>query len=138
MFNGVNQKGLTLVEILISVGIFALVLVGIMGTLIISVDLSRKINYEYAATNLAKKRVETARTMIKTQGFWTLFTMEEEEVLVNADGMRDSDGEFVRTTKVDTNYGNPRLTKVEVEIYYSYRGEETTPFTMATIFTNVE
>ncbi len=133
-----NQKGITLVEVLISTAIFALVIVGIMGTLIISVDLSRKIDYEYAATNLAKKRLETARTMIKTQGFWTLFTMEEEDILINADGMRDSDGEFVRTTKVDPNYGNPRLTKVEVEIYYSYRGKETLPFTMTTIFTNIE
>ena len=122
-----NQKGITLVEVLISTAIFALVIVGIMGTLIISVDLSRKIDYEYAATNLAKKRLETARTMIKTQGFWTLFTMEEEDILINADGMRDSDGEFVRTTKVAPNYGNPRLTKVEVEIYYSYRGKKHAP-----------
>ena len=133
-----NHKGITLVEVLISTGIFALVIVGIMGTLIISVDLSRKIDYEYTTTTLAKKRLETARTMIKTQGFWTLYTMEEEDTLINVDGMRDSDGEFVRTTKVDPNYGNPRLTKVEVEIYYSYRGKETPPFGMATIFTNIE
>ncbi len=133
-----TQKGITLIELLISTAIFALVIVGIMGTLIISVDLSRKINYEYAATNLAKKRLETARTMVKTQGFWTLYTMEEEDIFINADGMHDSDGEFVRTTKVVPNYGNSRLTKIEVEIYYSYRGEETPAFTMATIFTNIE
>ncbi len=138
MSNGVNRKGLTLVEILISTAIFALVIVGIMGTLIISVDLSRRINHEYAATNLAKKRLETARTMIKTQGFWSLVTMEEEDTSINANGARDSDGEFRRTTNVAANYGNPRLTKVEVEIHYYYRGKETIPFTMTTIFTNIE
>ncbi|NQT21950.1 MAG: type II secretion system protein [Candidatus Omnitrophica bacterium] len=139
MSNVLNKKGITLVEILISMTILALIATGVMGTIVISVETSKKINYEYTATNLCKNRLEYARALIKTDGFLALTGMEED-VHIDALGELDSEGEFIRKTSVDENYdGNQRLTKVEVEVSYYYRGEEPkNPVIMTTIYTDVE
>lgn len=134
-----NSKGVTLTEVIISTLIFALIIIGVIGTFVISVQISKKINYEYVATNLAKKRIERARTILKTDGLYALSDIDEENIRINENGEVDENGEYERTTRVAANYGNPRLVKVEADVYYYYNGKKANvPATMTTIFTDIE
>ena len=123
-----------------SVAILSLVIVGIFLVFVNAIDISKRVNYEYQATNLAKKRLEDAKSIIKTAGFDSLIVMEQSATRVNGEGDVDEDGEFERTTDVNEDFGgNALLTEVEVEIYYYYLGtRKTSPITMTTVFTKLE
>lgn len=138
-----KKSGITLVETLFSVGIITLVLAGILTILVQTADMSRRINYEYAATNLAKNRIERARVYIQTSGFGDLTAdnFDETDTILDSNGNPDAEGEFKRTTAVAVNHNNnPRLTKIDVTIIYLYRNEwrDSAATSMTTVFSNLE
>jgi len=135
-----RKKGFTLVETLFSAVIITLVVVGILAVFAQTVDISRRIDYEYTAANLAKKQLESVRSIIKTSGFDSIISAEAPEERIDADGDTDSDGEYTRATSVTTSYkGDISLTEVEVEVHYYYREVKTgQPITMTTVFAKIE
>ena len=130
------NKGTTLVEVLTATAILALVIVGIMGIFTVSVQTSKKINYEYGATNLAKNRIER----LKTVAFALLADAAENNIRINENGDADSNGLYLRTTTVTANYGgDAHLSSVQVQVYYEYGGvKNQVPATMTYLFTDVQ
>lgn len=136
-----RKRGVTLAEILFSAAIISLVVTCVLFVFVQTVDMSRRIGFEYAGTNIAKDRIERARSVIESNGFDSLGDLEETDSLVNPDGATDPEGEYKRSTQVSTSHlGNERLTKVEVQVVYRYRGEWKIqiPITMTTVFNNIE
>jgi 23S rRNA A1618 N6-methylase RlmF len=124
-----------------SVGILSLVIVGILLLVVQAIDISRRINYEYTGTNLAKMRLEDARVSIKTNGFNTLSDLAEgSEKRINEDGIPDKDGEFTRKTTISPDYNSSALlTEAKVEIRYYFKGKKkAAPITMTTVFSQLE
>ncbi|MEE9500217.1 MAG: hypothetical protein V3V42_02865 [Candidatus Omnitrophota bacterium] len=136
-----RKDGVTLVETLFSAVILVLVVAGVLVIFVRTVDISKRIDKEYVATNLAKSRVERARTTKVTHGFDSLVDLNETDVIIDSDGVSDLDGEYKRSTTVTTNYnGNARLTKIEVTIVYKYRNEwkDSIAIVMTTVLTDLD
>lgn len=136
-----RKDGVTLVETLFSAAILVLVVAGVLLIFVRTVDISKRIDKEYIATNLAKSRVERARTIKATRGFDSLAGLGETDTIVDTVGVPDLNGEFKRSTTVTTNYnGNSRLTKMDVTIVYKYRTEwkDSIPITMTTVLTDLD
>ena len=136
-----RKDGVTLVETLFSAVILVLVVAGVLVIFVRTVDISKRIDKEYVATNLAKSRVERARTIKVTHGFASLVDLNETDVIIGSDGVSDQDGEYKRSTTVTTNYnGNARLTKIEVAIVYKYRNEwkDSIAIVMTTVLTDLD
>ena len=120
-----RPAGVTLVEILFSAGILSLVLIGTLTIFAHTVDISRRIDYEYTATSIARGRLERLRAAIDTSGFPSLTDANfgETDTELDADGVPDTDGDFRRTTTVTTGYGGDALlTEAEITVTYRYRG----------------
>ena len=137
-----RPAGVTLVEILFSAGILTLVLVGTLAIFAHTVEISKKIDYEYTATTLAKGRLERARTVIDTNGFVSLTdaSFGETDTVLDADGVPDDGGNFRRSTTVTTSFGGDALlTRVEATVTYRYMGEWKTNATvsMTTLFADI-
>lgn len=120
-----NNKGLSIVEVVFASAIISVLLMSIIVLSVQAVDMSKKINYEYAATNMAKSRIENGRMFIEKNGFDALTQVRYGEVNTRLDhlGVPDASGDFLRSTTVVENYNaNERLTNVTVTIKYYYRG----------------
>lgn len=132
-----NKKGMTLAEVLISVGIFSMIITGVIGTFLVSIEASKKLNLEYAATNLAKNKIENLRYM----EYDLLPEAEETDENFNEDGSHSYDpvGPFIRTTAVAANYsGDSHLTKVVVDVYYLYKGQKNaSPASMTAVLSDI-
>ena len=134
-----KPKGATLTEVLFSAVIISLVMVSIVLIFVQTVDISKRIDYEYTATNLAKNRLERARTLITTSGFDFLSDLGETDTVIDEDGAADTEGDFKRSTLVSTNYsGDARQTYIATSVIYKYKNEwrGNAVTTMVTIFTN--
>jgi len=106
-----------------------------------TISISGRINSDYAATHLAKARIERARTVMATNGFNALTDLDETDTIIDSDGVSDPDGVFKRSTKVLPNYGgNVRLTRVDALLTYAHRGQwkDNAAITMTTVFTDVQ
>lgn len=141
--NGTKRSGFTLVETLFSAAIIAMVLMGVLAIFVQTVEMSKKIKYEYLATNITKNRIERARTFVETSGFamLTAADFDETDKLLDSDGDPDIDGDFKRSTEVNTNYGGePRLTRIGVTVIYRYKGEwkDDASVEATTIFSDLE
>jgi prepilin-type N-terminal cleavage/methylation domain-containing protein len=135
-----NKRGVTLVEILISAAILSLVMVGIILTLAQTVDISKRINFEYTALNLAKSRIEQARRLIGTNGFDSLVDLDETDTVLDEEGVGDENGDFRRSTSVTASYGgDPNITMIDVSVEYKYRGlwKENAAVNLATLLTDI-
>jgi len=130
-----NKKGFTLIEILVAVGIFALVISGVVGTFILSVELSRKINYEYTATYLAKNRIER----LKHIDYALLTDAQETDTPIDENSVPSESGDYLRTTAVTANYGgDSHLTMVQVDVHYYYKGvKNNQPARMTMLFSDL-
>ncbi|MBN1353899.1 MAG: type II secretion system protein [Candidatus Omnitrophica bacterium] len=136
-----NKKGFTLIEVLFSTVIMSLVLVGVLFVFTQTVDLSRRVDFEYAATVIARSRIEWARSFVATSGFDALTDGQcgEVDTKLDASGTPDPNGAFVRSTSITQNYnGDARETKVTVSVDYIFRGvrKENTK-TLDLIFVNI-
>lgn len=138
--NWPNKKGTTLVEILFSAMILAMAITGILFIFVQTIDMSRRVDYEYAATNLARARMERARSFIEANGSDSLVDFGESDTIVDANGAPNAAGDFKRSTTV-TVLGSSSTagTKFEVVVIYKYRGSWKTaiPVTLTTIFSTI-
>ena len=136
-----NKKGLTLTEILFSAAIITLVMTGVLIVFVQTIDISKRIDYEYTALNFAKNRIERARTIAETSGFDFLPDLSEADTILDSDGASDPNGDFKRSTGITLNHnGVTRLTKVEVSVIYKYRNEwkDDIPISATTLFVDME
>ncbi len=136
-----RKDGVTLVETLFSAVILVLVVAGVLVIFVRTVDISKRIDKEYVATNLAKNRIERARTTKITHGFDSLTDLGETDTIVGSDGVPSPSGEYKRSTTVSTNYkGKTSLTKMDVTLVYKYRNEwkDSIPVTMTTVLTDLD
>lgn len=124
---------------LFAAGVLLIVFLCLIVAFVQTRDMSKKIDMRYIASNIAKNRLENARTIIETKGFNQLDTsFNETEVAVNSDGeVAESGLDFKRSTAVSQNYAsNGRLTQVTVTVAYFYKGKWWTehPLVMTTVF----
>jgi len=135
-----NKKGTTLVEIIISAAIIAVVFMSVISFFVVMVDASKRIDGVYTSANLAKNRIERARRLVGVRGFDFLIDLEEVDTVIDETGTANPEGVFTRTTDVTTSYsGNERLARIDVSVYYKMRGKKcTTPMIMTTVFGNID
>ena len=134
-----NKKGTTLVEVLFSAMILAVAVTGILFIFVQTIDMSRRVDYEYTATNLARARMERARSVIETNGLDSLPDLNETDTLIDATGAPDAAGDFKRTTTVATLGSGILSLEFEVEVVYKYRGnwKDSASVTLTTIFSTI-
>ena len=108
-----NSKGITLVEVVVSVILVALILAFLIATVAQSSVFSRRIDMIYTASYLAQRRID----MLKRLDFDQIPAAGETDVRVDADGNIDPNGSYFRTTEVDTEHdSNSYLSKVKVTV----------------------
>lgn len=116
----INDRGITLIEVMGSILVFMICAVSLLGVFTASKKISKQSSCAYNAYNLAKQRVE----LLKTVSFSTVANAGENDVRLNADGTPDEEGDYSRTTVVAANYrGHNDLTQVIVSVYYTFAGE---------------
>lgn len=143
--NKQNRKtGLSLVEALFSIGIISFVLIAILMTFVYTVDLSKRIDYDYSATNIAKSRLERIRSIVDMGVGGSVYLVESLADLngtdiTDWDGNPEIDGDFKRITTI-SSYGDPSLAKAEVTVIYKYKGvwREEAGTTLVTVFNDIE
>ncbi|NQU95409.1 MAG: hypothetical protein HQ549_04170 [Candidatus Omnitrophica bacterium] len=133
-----NNNGTTLVEILFSAAILAMVVSGVLFIFAQTLDMSKRIDYEYTATNLAKARMERARAVIESSGFDSLGDLNETDTMVDETGGGNLSGDFKRSTTVTVLDAN--RTQFEVVVIYKYRGnwKNDASVTLTTIFSTIQ
>lgn len=127
-----GRKGLTLVEVVLTVLVFASGLISLLAVYIQSREAGRRTDAVYTAYNLAKNHIEQLRSLD-----YTLLpdAAEMTAVRLDEDGTPDVNGVFLRTTSVDPAYGgNPDLTRASVSVSYLFKGAENpVPIEMTTV-----
>ena len=107
-----NDKGTTLIEVLVSVLLIVVVTVSFLVLLTQSATFSKHIDQVYAAAHLSQRRIE----VLKRFDFDQLYpNAEETNVRIALDGTIDSNGDYIRTTGVYTQT-NPYLLRVKVSV----------------------
>lgn len=108
-----NCKGITLVEVLVSISLVAVVVVALAAAVTQSSVFSKSIDIVYTASYLAQRRVDT----LKRLDFDQISLAEETGIRVDETGEISSNGKYIRSTEVTTSVGgNPYLTKVKVTV----------------------
>lgn len=116
-----TQRAMTLIEIMVSILLITLMIGTVLGLLMQNMKMGGAIDYNYAAVNIAKSRIDRIRELRRDQGFSNLSAAAETSTTVDRNGLSDASGDFTRTTVITTNFGsNPNLTEVEVSV--SYKG----------------
>jgi len=100
----------TLIEVMIAFLITGATVAAAMGLLKTAIWSASFFSHRTAAANIANSRVERLRTM----PYVDLETMEEDATPVNAEGILDADGDFVRTTVVGSEYYKTRTVTITV------------------------
>lgn len=134
------MKAMTIPEVLFACAIMSMVCVGTLLIFVQTVEISKKVNYKYNAIQLARNRLERARSVVDAGGFSSLSDLGETDSVLDSDGGSDPNGNFKRSTTITTSYsGVARLTKVEVTITYKYQETWKTnaAVTVTTIFGNI-
>jgi type II secretory pathway pseudopilin PulG len=108
-----NDRGMTLVEVVVAMAVVIAVVVAMTAVTSQSSVFSRSVDAVYTASYLAQRRTD----MLQRLEFDQLEEAEEDSVRIGADGNMDANGEYLRTTEVDTSHdGNPYLTKVKISV----------------------
>lgn len=131
-----SNRGATFTEILIAAVLFAFSVLAVLSLFLLSIYISKKVDSEYAALNIARNRLES----LKVEEFTYLTQVQEDKQRVDSTGVSDETGQFLRTTTVEMGYGgDSNIAKIEVEVSYYIRGtESTTPVKITTLFVNMD
>ena len=122
-----TQKGMTLVEVMVSVFLVTLLAGAVLALLIQNMKIGDTIDYNYAAVNIAKSRMDRVRELRRDYGFDNLSVAGEINTKVDRNGTPDAAGDFTRTTTITANLdGNSNLAKVEVAVSYKSTGDVST------------
>jgi type II secretory pathway pseudopilin PulG len=116
-----KKDGLTLVESIVAVCIFGIAIAGICALLVSARELNDRARLHYTAINIAKNRLEKARTL----NFSTLSLFQENGTIVDYNGNPDPNGAFRRTTVIS----NVATNLVEIIITVDIRNRVTLGFT---------
>jgi prepilin-type N-terminal cleavage/methylation domain-containing protein len=129
-----SQGGVTLIELMISVAIFAISIVALLDVFAQGQKMAYREEYAYTSFNIAKNRIET----LKSISFSDLSASAETLTALGADGLPDPDGIYKRTTTVTPSYsGDANLTQVTVQVYYVFKGiVNTLPIQLSTVIYN--
>jgi len=117
---GGSRAGMSLVETLVALGIFALFITGSVKLLMAHRELGDMARAHYTAINIAKNRMEVMRTL----GFGQADDFLEEKMLVDASGLPDAEGGYRRTTQISAVSSN----LVEIAITVEIRDRKTLGF----------
>lgn len=104
------RRGITIIETVIALMIFAICIAGFCGIVLQSRQLSDSARDHYTAVNLARSRFERARTF----DFDQLHLFVESRTLTDHVGNSDPNGSFRRSTTVSNI--NPRLIEMTVMV----------------------
>ena len=132
-----NGKGITLVEVLVSVALVALVVSVVIAAVAQSAVNSKRLDMIYTASELARKRMDD----LKALNFRDIpDRAPETNVVIDRYGAADPNGDYRRTTEIDEDWsGNPYATKVKVSVDRIVDGHASGhPVTVETIFADVE
>ena len=114
-----------------SVLLFLLVGASILNVCLQSSVTGKRAQEAFVAYNLAKNRIEEMRNL----PFSSLSSAAETDTALDASGVADPDGSFLRTTAVSTSYtGDSSLTQISVTVSYEIKGQvRTNPTTLTTV-----
>lgn len=124
-------------EILVSTLVLSIVLAVVLVVVSRTVVNTTRIDMVYTASNIAKKRID----ILKRMPFRDLKNYAEEvDVVVDAQGDRDAQGEYVRNTVITENHlSNSYLTKVKVSVdRIESAAASGNPVVIVTLFADVE
>lgn len=110
MSRSTSKKGFTLVEAVISTALLVMVIGGSYKVVGSSQSLIYSARNHYVAINIARARLERVRNFAYDQ----LFSLGENNIVVNDSGVPSSDGYFRRTTVISTNGQPAGLTRIDV------------------------
>ena len=106
-----DHKGITLVEVLVSIALIALVIVAMGAALTQSSVFSKNIDTIYTASYLAQRRID----MLKRLDFDQLPGGAEDSIRIDADGNASASGHYLRTTEITPDFdGNSHLIQIKV------------------------
>jgi len=104
-----STGGFTLVEVLVSISIMALVMSGLASMGVAASQADTQGRQQSAATALAQEKLEGLRVLRRTHADWAAGEHSED---VEEDG-----AEYLREWEVETNYNNyTRLSRVTVTV----------------------
>ncbi len=112
-----NKRGMTLIEIMVSVILFVLCIAGVMALIYHSTVASYSVYYTYLATNLAKNRIEWIREHRANKGYLSLGDLPAEQIDM-IDRYGNSGEDFERTTQVEYS---PEQSKITVMVDFKRR-----------------
>jgi Tfp pilus assembly protein PilV len=107
-----RREGLTLVETIIAILIFAICISGICKLVVITRESSDRARSHYTAINLGKNRLERAKVF----PFGQLNDFVENQTVVDGAGTPSANGEFRRTTTVSNVTATLKDVTVRLEI----------------------
>lgn len=116
-----SDKGMSLTEVVAAAALTTIIVGGIIAVITQTATLGQGVDYTYVASTLAKNRIERIREIRKDKGYSALAETAETDTVVDRNGSPDANGDFVRTTIVDTAYATS-LTRVTVKVKYKKRG----------------
>ena len=130
-----GKQGFTLIEVMCAIVIFMIGAAAITSACVQTVTLAKRAGAIYTAYNLAKNHVET----LKTISYDDLPEADEEDTVINSDGVGDAEGTYIRTTVVTPDYGgDDRITYVQVEVDLKFQGaQKFVPMTLTTLIYDV-
>ncbi|MCE9614980.1 MAG: hypothetical protein K8T26_11925 [Lentisphaerae bacterium] len=107
-----SRAGVGLIEVVIALFIFAGSVAGMCALVLMVREASDRARDHYVAVNLAKNRLERAKSF----GFSQLSLFAENQVPMNSQGAPNAKGDFRRTTVVSNIAANLTEVRVTVEI----------------------
>ena len=108
-----NSKGMTIMEVIISVVLIALVVVALFAALTQSAVFSKRIDLIYVASYIAQSRIDA----LKKLDFDQIDLSDETDVRVDEIGNLDLNGKYLRSTEITADFdGNSYLKKVKVSV----------------------
>lgn len=115
-FRNRSRLGMTIVETVVALFVFAVCVAGACGVVIKARELADTSRLHYTAVNLARNRIEQSRSF----DFKDLAYLRESATVVGVKGSPDAKGDFRRTTQVSNVFTNLALVTVTVEIKNRY------------------
>jgi prepilin-type N-terminal cleavage/methylation domain-containing protein len=115
-----SRSGLTLIEVIIAIAIFAVFVGGACAVVIAARQLNELARDRYIAVNLAKNRLERARTF----PFDQLSSFDESNVQIDSVGDPSNNGNYRRSTTVS----NVSASLIEMSVAVEIRDRKTLQF----------
>lgn len=129
-----SQKGLSLVENMMAVGLFLIGISAVLSVQIQGMSAGKRAAAAYTAYNLAKNHIEN----LKSFSFADVASASESDIYVDENGTADPNGKYSRSTTVSLNYlGDANLTQVVVSVYYRLQNVQSAqPMQLTTVLYN--